>query len=94
MFALLVGPVEVAGHDLEDLEALGVAAVEGEEVEEVVCDDLPRLVSDDIKRGYWRITCQRCLLASSSSDTEAPWSSDRSAQWPHASTCQSGGSSP
>lgn len=41
LFALLVGPVEVAGHDLEDLEAFGVAAVEGEEVEEVVCYDLP-----------------------------------------------------
>lgn len=40
MLALLVGPVEVAGHDLKDLEAFDVAAVEGEEMEEVVSDDL------------------------------------------------------
>lgn len=45
LLALLVGPVEVAGHYLEDLEALDVAAVEGQEVEEVVGDDLPGRVS-------------------------------------------------
>lgn len=36
-FALLVGPVEEVGHDLEDLEFFGVGAVEGQELEEVVC---------------------------------------------------------
>ena len=40
MFALLVGPVEEAGDYLEDLEFLGVGAVEGEELEEVVGYDL------------------------------------------------------
>ena len=40
LLPLLVGPVQVAGHDLQDLEALHVAAVEREEVEEVVGDDL------------------------------------------------------
>lgn len=40
MFALLVGPVEEAGDYLEDLKFLGVGAVEGEELEEVVGYDL------------------------------------------------------
>ena len=41
LLTLFVGPIEVAGHDLEDLEAFRVGAVESEEVEEVVRDDLP-----------------------------------------------------
>lgn len=40
LLALLVGPVEEAGDDLEDLELAGVGAVEGEELDEVVGDDL------------------------------------------------------
>jgi hypothetical protein len=37
LLALLVGPAEEVGDDLEDLEFLGVGAVEGEKLEEVVC---------------------------------------------------------
>jgi hypothetical protein len=33
LLSLFVGPVEVAGHDLKDLETLGVTTIEGEEVE-------------------------------------------------------------
>lgn len=40
LFALFVGPGEEGGDELEDLEFFGVGAVEGEEVEEVVCYDL------------------------------------------------------
>lgn len=40
MFALLVGEVQIAGYDLQDLKAFYVAAVEGEEVEEVICHHL------------------------------------------------------
>lgn len=40
LFALFVGPVEQPGDDLEDLEFLGVGAVEREELEEVICYDL------------------------------------------------------
>jgi len=37
---LLVGPVQQGGDELQDLEFFGVGAVEGEEMEEVVGDDL------------------------------------------------------
>lgn len=51
MFSLLVGPVEVAGDDLEDLEALDIAAIECEEVQQVVRDDLPGLGLAGCARG-------------------------------------------
>ena len=37
LLALLVGPAKEVGDNLENLEFLGVGAVEGEELEEVVC---------------------------------------------------------
>ena len=36
-FELFVGPCEDGGEELEDLEFFGVGAVEGEELEDVVC---------------------------------------------------------
>lgn len=39
---LFFRPREDCGHDLKDLEAFGVAAIEGEELEEVVCYQLSR----------------------------------------------------
>jgi len=42
LFTLGVGPAEEGGNELEDLELLRVAAVEGQEVEEVICYDLSR----------------------------------------------------
>jgi hypothetical protein len=42
LFALLVCPTQQGGDELKDLKLLGVGAVEGEEVEEVVCYDLSR----------------------------------------------------
>ena len=42
MFLLLVGPVKEGGDELQDLKLFGVGAVEGEEVEEVICYDLSR----------------------------------------------------
>ena len=40
MLTLFVSPGEEGGDELQDLEFLGVGAVQGEEVEEVVCDDV------------------------------------------------------
>jgi len=37
-FLLFFGPGEDGGHDLQDLEAFWVAAIQREELEEVVCD--------------------------------------------------------
>jgi len=43
LLSLLVGPAEQGGDELKDLEFFGVAAVEGQEVQEVVCYDLSML---------------------------------------------------
>jgi hypothetical protein len=71
LLALFVGPVEVAGHDLEDLETFGIGAVKGEEVEEVVGDDLPVgcvLATKTLPRNRdnRKPTGPHCLLVSSS----------------------------
>lgn len=39
-FVFFIGLGEVVGDDLENLEVFCVVVIEGEELEEVVCDDL------------------------------------------------------
>lgn len=45
LLLLLFGPREEGGDDLENLEFLGVGAVQSQEAEEVVCDNLTGGVS-------------------------------------------------
>lgn len=55
-----VGPVEEGGDDLEDLELLGIGAVQGEEVQEVIGNNLSDIVSgnltpwDKFRRSAWQ----------------------------------------
>lgn len=50
MLFLLFCPGEEGGDDLEDLEFLGIGAVEGEESQEVVGDDL---TAGCVSVGFW-----------------------------------------
>ncbi len=46
-----VSPAQKCRDELQYLEFLGVRSIEGEEMEEVVCDDLPRCISFNAIRG-------------------------------------------
>lgn len=81
LFALLVGPAEQGSDELQDLELLGVGAVEGQEVKEVICHDMSaaeakrrRLVSGLNQASHPEIASRRAVRRSQgSTPSETCW---------------------